>query len=101
MIDGLTGILFRSLQGYRTGYPYRIPDVFTPVAHEKVPESQVMPIIPSYSLKKSGYGGGYQESSPIKSSHGFGRSSLHKNKLKWLNAPVLGTQYKKETPVST
>ena len=54
------------------------------------------PIIPSYSLKKGGYGGGYYDSGPVKSGIGIGRSSLHKNKLKWLNSPVVGTQYKKE-----
>lgn len=76
-----------------------MPDVFSPVEHEKIPESQVLPIVPGYSLRKGGFSG-YYDSNPIKSGHGIGRSNFHKNKLKWLNAPVLGTQYKKDAPVS-
>eukprot|EP00112_Aurelia_sp_Birch-Aquarium-sp1_P026967 Seg992.4 transcript_id=Seg992.4/GoldUCD/mRNA.D3Y31 product="hypothetical protein" protein_id=Seg992.4/GoldUCD/D3Y31 len=69
---------------------------------EKIPESQIAPIVPSFAIKKNPYG--YycdNEGGPIKTSHSIGKGSMYRNRIKWLNSPVLGTQYKKEMPVKS
>ena len=77
-----------------------MPDAFAPVKKEKIPESQVAPIVPSFAIKKNPYGYYYDnEGGPIKTSHSIGKGSMYRNRIKWLNSPVLGTQYKKEQPV--
>ncbi|XP_065071501.1 alpha-adducin-like [Rhopilema esculentum] len=85
--------------GYNTGYPYRMPDAFLPVKREKIPESRDVPIFPSFNLKKGGLGNYPDMGGPLRPSPSRGTS--YKNKLKWLNSPVLGTQYKKEPMVKT
>ena len=76
-----------------------MPDAFLPVKREKIPESRDVPIFPSFNLKKGGLGNYPDIGGPLRPSPSRGTS--YKNKLKWLNSPVLGTQYKKEPVVRT
>ena len=75
-------------QGYRTGYVYKIPDLFTSQS-KKFPESMVPPLASTDRMNP--YQTLYEMKGPSMS-----RGNTHRNRFKWLNNPVQGTQYKKE-----
>lgn len=77
-------------QGYRTGYAYRMPDLFISSQVKKFPESQIPPQVTSDRVNP--YQAYYD--SPAAS---YGRGNTYLNRAKWLmNNPKQGTQYKKE-----
>ena len=75
-------------QGYRTGYSYRVPELFTSQS-KKFPESMVPPHTTSERMNP--YQTLYEMKGPSMS-----RGNTHRNRFKWLNNPVQATQYKKE-----
>eukprot|EP00794_Sanderia_malayensis_P005653 gene5653-6349_t len=89
-------------QGYNTGYPYKCPDLYVSTKKEKRPTSQVAPNVTGLNTKKTPYNYYYEtDISPFKADHNFGRGNMYRNRIKWLNSPVLGTQYKKEPQEKT
>ena len=75
-------------QGYRTGYTYKVPDLFTSQA-KTFPESMVPP--QTTSDRVNPYQALYELKGPSMS-----RGNTHRNRFNWLNNPVQATQYKKE-----
>ena len=76
-------------QGYRTGYAYRVPDLFTSPQKKKIPASQIPPHMSPEQINP--YQALYDLKGPSMS-----RGNTHRNRFKWLNNPVQSTQYKKE-----
>jgi hypothetical protein len=88
-------------QGYRTGYPYHIPDVFLSAKKRTMPESMVPPQVTSdrdYITPFHSYAE-YTQSSPARRAHSIGKGNTYRNRVKWLNSPVQGTVYcREDTP---
>jgi len=83
-------------QGYRTGYVYHMPDVFISGNVKKHPESRIPPQVTSDRETPHQIYYDYQENSAVKRGQSMGRGNTHRNRFKWLNSPVQGTQYVKE-----
>lgn len=92
--------LFFLFQGYRTGYLYRMPDVFISGSpSKKIPESRVPPQVSSDRIPYQVYYEQQQQQAAAPGMFGapsMGRGNTHRNRLKWLNNPVQGTRYAKQ-----
>ncbi|XP_047128272.1 alpha-adducin isoform X1 [Hydra vulgaris] len=84
-------------QGYRTGYTYHMPDVFiSGKSSKKMPDCCLPP--QATSDREMPYHVYYDFCETKSRSPSLGMGNSYQNKMKWLNSPVLATQYVKESP---
>lgn len=81
------------LQGYKTGYVYRNPEVFH---GEKPPEREVTTPSTVSSTRAKMFYTPEIERTPVRRAHSTGRANTYRNRVKWLNTPVKSTEYKKD-----
>ena len=77
------------MQGYRTGYAYRNPELFLSNEAKKFPKSQGPPDVTSD--RANPYQVYFDTKGPSMS-----RGNTHHSRFKWLNNPTQGTKYSKE-----
>lgn len=80
-------------KGCKTGYSYRNKDIFKsepkePKSHEAVPAKT--------SSGRSELVSHYNADVSLRRSASLGRANTYRSRLKWLNAPVKATEYKRE-----
>lgn len=73
-----------------------MPDVFISGNVKKHPESRIPPQVTSDRETPHQIYYDYQENAAVKRGQSMGRGNTHRNRFKWLNSPVQGTQYVKE-----
>jgi len=84
-------------QGYNTGYAYHCPEMYNE-AKQKPSEVREPPTVTSFRYNLL-YGPERERGQASRRVHSAGRANTYKNRAKWLNSPVKGTEYKKEKRV--
>lgn len=80
------------LQGYRTGYVYKNPDIFV---GGKSKARDVTSPATTTSTRAQLFFTPDSDKQPNRS-HSTGRANTYRNRVKWLNTPVKATEYKKD-----
>lgn len=80
-------------QGHRTGYVYHQPDIYNRTVQQPKSEARSPATMTSYRYEILH---GDNKTIPARRARSQGKGNTYKNRAKWLNSPVKGTEYRKE-----
>ena len=80
-------------QGLKTGYVYHTPDIYNRTVQQPKSDARSPATMTSYRYEMLH---GDNQTTPSRRARSQGKGNTYKNRAKWLNSPVKGTEYRKE-----